>query len=89
MFLKMVIAVMQKGGKMAKVEIPIQVNLPEDWIEQVVERLRNDPEAEWAEVIRCKNCKHWREHKYTPYCGFNVIYTKADDFCSRAERREE
>lgn len=46
------------------------------------------------EIIRCRDCKYWREHKYAketkryiPFCGFNAIYTKADDFCSRAERR--
>ena len=51
---------------------------------------------EQPEIVRCKGCKYWREHKYAketkrymPFCGFNAIYTKADDFCSRAERREE
>ena len=49
-----------------------------------------------SEIVRCKDCKYWREHKYAketkryiPFCGFNAIYTKSDDFCSRAERREE
>ena len=48
------------------------------------------------EIIRCRDCKYWREHKYAKetkryiqFCGFNAIYTKADDFCSRAERRTE
>ena len=48
------------------------------------------------EIVRCKDCKYWRKHKYVketkrymPFCGFNAIYTKSDDFCSRAERREE
>ena len=48
------------------------------------------------EVIHCRDCKYWREHKYAketkryiPFCGFNAIYTKADDFCSKAERRTE
>lgn len=51
---------------------------------------------EQLEIVRCKDCKYWREHKYAketkryiPFCGFNAIYTKSDDFCSRAERREE
>ena len=49
---------------------------------------------EQPEVIQCKDCKYWREHKYAketkryiPFCGFNAIDTKADDYCSRAERR--
>ena len=56
--------------------------------------LRALPSAQ-PEIIRCKDCKYWREHKYAketkryiPFCGFNAIYTKSDDFCSRAERRE-
>ena len=43
---------------MANITVPIQVNLPEDWREQIIERLKNDPEAEWVKVVRCKNCKH-------------------------------
>ena len=46
------------------------------------------------EIIRCRDCKYWREHKYAketqryiPFCGFNAIYTKADDFCSKGTRR--
>ena len=81
---------------MAEIEVPIQVNLPDDWVEQIIERLRNDPEAEWVEIVRCKDCKYWREHKYAketkryiPFCGFNAIYTKSDDFCSHAERRTD
>ena len=51
---------------------------------------------EQPEVIQCKDCKYWREHKYAketkryiPFCGFNAIDTKADDYCSRAERRTD
>ena len=51
---------------------------------------------EQPEIVTCKDCKYWREHKYAketkryiPFCGFNAIYTKADDFCSRAERRTD
>ena len=43
---------------MANITVPIQVNLPEDWREQIIERLKNDPEAEWVRVVRCKDCKH-------------------------------
>ena len=46
------------------------------------------------EIIRCKDCKYWRERKYAketkryiPFCGFSAIYTQADDYCSKAERR--
>lgn len=64
-------------------------------IEWCLEGLNNMPSAQ-PEVIRCRNCKYWREHKYAketkryiPFCGFNAIYTKADDFCSMAERRTD
>ena len=52
---------------MAKIKVPIQVNLPDDWVEQIVDRLRNDPDAKWIDVVRCKDCKHWRQQ--TTYQG--------------------
>ena len=81
-------------------KLPIQVNLPDDWIEQIVNRLRNDPEAEWAEIVRCKDCKHWKEGTVYSYCdklygiGMGVLdvydyMTAEDDYCSRAERRTD
>ena len=36
---------------MANLTVPIQVNLPDDWLEQIVNRLRNDPESEWVEIV--------------------------------------
>ena len=65
--------------------LPIRVNLPDDWIEQVVERLRNDPEAEWVEIIRCKDCKFYREYG----CQRAFVYPEPEDFCSRAERKTD
>lgn len=75
----------------AEIKLPIQVNLPDDWLEQIVNRLKNDPEAEWVEIIRCKNCKY-----RTPFRGSCKLLTEkyrqstfVDDngFCSMAERR--
>lgn len=43
---------------MANISVPIQVNLPDDWLEQIIDRLKNDPDAEWVKVVRCKDCKH-------------------------------
>lgn len=83
---------------MAEIKFPIQVNLPNDWIEQVIDRLRNDPEAEWVEVIRCKDCKNWvggyitdQDDFIPPKCGKYQQYVghSADDFCNFAERQEE
>lgn len=51
---------------------------------------------EQPEIVRCKDCEFWREHKYAketkrylPFCELNAIYTKSDDFCSWAERRTD
>lgn len=82
---------------MAKLEIPIQVNLPDNWIEQVIERLKNDPDI--AEVIRCKDCKHYSETtifgrtrgkctRGEPYCTDERVWEEYD-FCSHGKRRED
>lgn len=80
---------------MAEIKVPIQVNPPDDWIEQIVNRLRNDPEAEWVEVTRCKDCKHYyfadnripQEQRYT--CELDGDRWKPDDYCSFGERKTE
>ena len=74
---------------MAEIKVPIQVNLPDDWVEQIVNRLRNDPEAEWVEIIRCKDCKHWREGTAFSYCDKLYGMGVEDDYCSMAERRTD
>ena len=86
---------------MAEIKVPIQVNLPDDWVEQIVNRLRNDPEAEWVEIIRCKDCGHF--HYDMPYviqgvpvlghevCDFwgDGCKTSENGYCSFAERRTD
>ena len=51
-----------------------------------------------GELIRCKDCKHWREGTAFSYCdklyGMGVLdaldYMVAeDDYCSMAERRTD
>lgn len=72
---------------MANITVPIQVNLPDDWVEQIIERMRNDPTAEWIEVIRCKDCKHLYQDNG---CPLRTWWTHTeDDFCSYAERRTD
>lgn len=73
--------------RMANITVPIQVNLPDDWMEQIVNRLRNDPESEWVEIIRCKDCTY----RNGDYChrfhdGYSA-FIHLDDFCNYAERR--
>lgn len=74
---------------MAEIKVPIQVNLPDDWIEQVIDRLRNDPDAEWAEIIRCRDCKWFEDIG----CAIRIVDDSdkptENDFCSFAERRTD
>lgn len=72
---------------MAELIVPINVNLPDDWVEQIVNRLRNDPEAEWAQIVRCEDCVRFDKRR-----GCNLVeglnIAKPDSYCSYAERRE-
>lgn len=68
---------------------PIRIGF--DAIKGVID---NAPTADVVEVVRCKDCKHW--HSNTEFCGIwsfnfqNIAQrTLRDDYCSRAERREE
>ena len=77
---------------MAEFKLPIQINLPDDWLEQIVNRLRNDPEAEWVEITRCKDCKYYKlGYDGIRYCfkHDDDILWDDDDFCSKAERRTD
>ena len=78
---------------MAEIKVPIQVNLPDDWVEQIVNRLRNDPEAEWVEIIRCKDCEYGEQDEVGRwYCrglGCQMGDDDGNGFCSDAEKREE
>ena len=73
-----------------------------DYTDEITFRTKHGKEVKFVkasaqlEVIRCKDCKYWREYKYVngkpkylPYCGFNGTYFREDDYCSHAERREE
>lgn len=51
-----------------------------------------------GELVRCKDCKHWREGTVYLYCdklfGMGVLdaydyMTDEDDYCSRAERKTD
>ena len=64
---------------MANITVPIQVNLPEDWIKQIIERLKNDPEAEWAQIIHCRDCKH---HIDGFFCRVANHHTSEFDCCA-------
>lgn len=76
---------------MANITVPINVNLPDDWIEQIVNRLRNDPDADWAEVVRCKDCKYNRNPPSAGNALCDNFYGMTDQngFCHFGERRTD
>ena len=70
-------------------KLPIQVNLPDDWVEQIVNRLRNDPEAEWVEIVRCKDCKHSYTENNVWVCPFGLPGGELFYCAYGAERRTD
>ncbi len=73
---------------MANIIVPIQMNLPDDWVEQIVDRLRNDPESEWVQIVRCKECKHrYLDSDVGTACEYTNMYQPGDGYCNWAERR--
>lgn len=78
---------------MAEIKVPIQVNLPDDWVEQIVNRLRNDPEAEWVEIIRCKDCKWGAQDEvgrwFCRSLGCQIGNEDGSGYCADAERRTD
>ena len=58
-------------------------------------RLRNDPEAEWVEIVRCKDCINWDTtwtNDWTPnyhYCPIIDGVRKDNFYCADAERRTD
>lgn len=68
---------------MAELKFPI--NLPDDWVERVIERMKEDPD--FILVTRCADCNRYIRHDHR--CGYWNHGVNADDFCSRAEERPE
>ena len=57
-----------------------------DWLNELkVLRERIDAQPE---IIRCKDCKYASADEYC-HCAKVTWWNSKDDFCSRAERREE
>ena len=73
---------------MASFEVPIKVNLPDNWADIVVEKLKKD-ESIYFPVIRCKNCKWFGDVG----CAIKIVdecdKPTENDFCSFAELKEE
>ena len=66
-----------------------------DVFETTARWLDECPTVDAVEVVRCADCKHLRMAGKPPFSylccmGHNVVFrVKADDFCSRGERRCE
>ena len=65
---------------MANISIPITINLPDDWKEQILERVKQD--GDWVLVTRCKDCFWHQKCIYEQGLGL-------DGFCSKGEPKEE
>ena len=75
---------------MTKMAVPIQVNLPDNWLDLVMERIKED--GDWQLVVRCKDCKHYTSSHYAPldtYCYLTGCGIHDEDYCSRGERRTD
>ena len=55
-----------------------------------VENIENAPTIDAVSVVRCKECKHWRntDAEKIPTASIVCGNMHADDFCSYGERRE-
>ena len=72
---------------MASFEFLAKINLPENWADIIVERLKKD-ESICMPVIRCKNCKWFGDIG----CAIKIVDESdkptENDFCSFAELKE-
>lgn len=63
-------------------------------LDGMIKALKEAPTADVVEVVRCKDCRHFREHRYIPtgvpnfYCNWHEISVEKHDFCSYGERKE-
>ena len=54
------------------------------FIYDVIQAIENEPTADVAKVVRCKDCKYYRDG----HCGV-LGFCEPDEFCSRGERRKD
>lgn len=56
----------------------------------MVRLLEKAPTVDAVEVVRSRDCKHYKPDEYECGCDFagGLPYVKADDFCSYGERRD-
>ena len=58
---------------------------PNEWVKLILS-------GNLVEVVRCKDCKYWKEEKdfgmFCTHWGSTLAESQAEDFCSYGERRE-
>lgn len=68
--------------------------------EAIIERLKEEPTVDAVEVVRCKECKHWKpsgskagnsfsDMEYIGGCEFTNYCRRESDFCSYGEKRHD
>ena len=57
----------------------------EQSVKEVVDVILNTARRTEQPIMRCKDCKYYDGRM----CGNVGLYNSADDYCSRAERREK
>ena len=74
------------------------------FIDAIIDEIDNAPDVDAVEVVRCKDCKHWREETGWCYHHSHFVDSKGgfchpwestdwkmlneDDFCSYGERKD-
>lgn len=85
---------------MVGITVPIKIDLPENWVDLIIERIKQDDD--WAVVVRCKDCvhrirnEHWNgsPHDIKAWCALDngdLMARNADDddwFCADGKRRD-
>ena len=70
------------------------IEMQEADIDETMKRLRDSrvtiPLSVQPEIVYCRDCKHWlHEHLCIELSKYGTIETLPNEFCSRAERRED
>ena len=72
--------------------IDVETKIVADCVEIARKAIVNAPTVDAVEVVRCKDCKHWRDDilrdDEMKCCPIGMYMTKGDDFCAFAKRRE-
>ena len=56
------------------------------WKQTVADIVRGMPSID---IVRCKECKHYRLNGITYQCMSHISAVKPDDYCSYGERRSD